>query len=103
MLRYVLNEAGDPVPEPDLMTWAQFMEQNDARRIARDEIGDVSVSTVFLGLDHSFTNGPPLLYETMVFGGPHDGCMDRYSTRDEAMAGHVRFVRAIQAGEEPTR
>jgi len=55
------------------------------------QLGDetVTVSTVFLGIDHNFSGeGPPLLYETMVFGGDlHEGC-NRYSTREEALAGH---------------
>ncbi|WP_166903861.1 hypothetical protein [Mycobacterium sp. DL440] len=34
---------------------------------------EVVVSTVWLGLNHSFTDdGPPIIFETMVFGGVHD-------------------------------
>lgn len=33
----------------------------------KTEIGDYIVSTVDLGLDHSFGDGPPLYYETMIF------------------------------------
>lgn len=29
----------------------------------------VNVSTVFLAIDHAFGDGPPVLYETMIFGG----------------------------------
>ena len=37
-------------------------------------IGNVRVSTIFLGLDHNvFGDRPPELFETMVFGGPN-GC-----------------------------
>jgi hypothetical protein len=46
------------------------------------------VSTVFLGIDHNFGNGPPLLFETMVFGGEYDGYCKRYSTWEEAEGGH---------------
>ena len=54
---------------------------------------DVHVSTVFLGLDHSFSNeGPPLLFETMVFGGVCDENMRRYATWDEAVAGHEEMI-----------
>lgn len=38
-------------------------------------IGDIYVSTVFLGLDHSFGSFgecKPVLFETMIFGGEHD-------------------------------
>jgi hypothetical protein len=40
------------------------------------EDGNIGISTVFLGLDHRhFGDGPPLLFETMVFGGSRDGTM----------------------------
>jgi hypothetical protein len=61
----------------------------------------VEVSTVFLSLNHSFANGPPLVFETMVFGGPLDGQQDRYSTRADALAGHARMVELVRA-EGPT-
>ena len=47
------------------------------------------VSTVFLGLDHAFDGGTPLLFETMIFGGEHDEYQERYATWDEAEAGHL--------------
>lgn len=38
----------------------------------------------------------PLLYETMVFGGPHDQEMDRYHTREESLIGHEAIVNLIK-------
>lgn len=47
------------------------------------------VSTVFLGCDHNWSGeGPPVLFETMVFGGPLDEEQVRYCTLAEARAGH---------------
>jgi len=47
------------------------------------------VSTVFLGVDQHFRNhGPPILWETKIFGGPHDGYREKYSSREAALAGH---------------
>jgi hypothetical protein len=45
------------------------MEGHDGRRIVRqEEVGHFFVSTVFLGLDHSWLDDtPPALFETMVF------------------------------------
>jgi hypothetical protein len=37
------------------------------RIIKQEYVGDYWVSTVWLGLDHSFGHGPPLIFETMVF------------------------------------
>jgi hypothetical protein len=56
-------------------------------------LGVVVVSTVFLGLDHSFGEGPPLLFETMVFVNDMSGrWMDRCSTWAEAERQHGRGV-----------
>ena len=46
------------------------------------------VSTVFLGMDHSFDGGTPVLFETMIFGGEYDQFQERYCTWDEAEEGH---------------
>lgn len=77
----------------DLMTWARWFSDVNARRVATDTLpGDVLVSTVFLGLDHNFGRGLPLLFETMILGGEHDGYSDRYTTWDEAEAGHAKAL-----------
>jgi hypothetical protein len=90
--RYILDDDGNCGAEPDLMRWAKWLETAD-RHLARDDIGfDVWVSTVFLGLDHSFGGGPPVLWETMIFGGPHDQYQDRHTSRDDALAGHAAAV-----------
>ena len=56
--KYILNENHDPVLCSDLMEWGRWLETAD-RHVAQDEIGDVRVSTVFLGLDHNFGGGSP--------------------------------------------
>lgn len=92
--RYALDENRTPVLVDDLMEWARRYEFDD-RRVASSTIGDVRVSTVFLGLDHQFGEGPPLLFESMVFGGKFDGYQARYSTWAEAEAGHrIAFAMA---------
>lgn len=76
----------------DLMTWARMFEKND-RHVGIDHVTDACrVSTVFLGLDHGFGRGDPVLFETMIFGGPLDGEMERYSTYDQAERGHAEAV-----------
>jgi len=93
--RYVLDVDGrTPVEEPDLLAWGRWMETAD-RHVRETMQGDNRVSTVFLGLDHQFGEGRPILFETMVFGGPHDGEQDRYSTWVEAAVGHERWVKLV--------
>jgi hypothetical protein len=54
--------------------------------------GGLTVSTVFLSLDHSRDGGEPMLFETMVFDSERGGDLVRCSTWDEAEAQHARIV-----------
>ena len=66
------------------------MWDDRAQIVAQDRIGDLFVSTVFLGVNHAFLPGPPMIFETMIFEGDRAGDLWRYSTWDEAEAGHRR-------------
>ena len=70
--KYILD-GKTPVLCDDVLKWATFFEKASNRIVCKTEIGNAIVSTVFLGLDHSWGGGPPLLFETMVFGGSFDG------------------------------
>jgi len=95
--KYIL-EGRTPV-KVNLETWARWFETAD-RKVRRTTKGDVEVSTVFLGLDHAFGNSEkPLLFETMVFGGPLDQETDRTSTWEEAEAAHEKMVERIVTHE----
>jgi hypothetical protein len=74
------------------------MFRNPENRTVALEIidDDVRVSTVFLGLDHSFGTGPPLLFETMVFGGPMDQEQGRCTTWEEAESLHATMVARVK-------
>jgi hypothetical protein len=74
----------------------------DARRVAYDTVGEAGVSTVFLGMDHSWGEGPPLLWETMIFGGDQDQYCARYTTYADAVAGHAKALRIVQGTESPS-
>ena len=94
---YILD--GKTVVPTDMMTWARwFQEARTKRVVAKTQTGDATVSTVFVGLEHRFSSeGPPLIFETLVFGGPYDGEMTRYSTWDEAERGHAAMLAKIGA------
>ena len=66
--RYIL-EGKIPVPCEDLITWARWIEIPTNRIVKQQFIGDLWISTVFLGLDHNmlFPDSPPQLFETLVF------------------------------------
>lgn len=89
---YVLD-ADNHVVEADLMTWGECMDGN--RHVAWTQItSETQVSTVFIGVDHRhWGKGPPLLFETMIFGGPLDEYQRRYTSYDDAQTGHKAAVR----------
>ena len=75
--------------------WMRSFGSLEAKRVALDRLPNgYSVSTVWMGLDHNFGAGRPLIFETMVFsdGLTGDVDCDRYSTEAEAMAGHAVMV-----------
>ena len=82
---YILD-GKTPVPCFDITKWGS--QSNGDKIVGKDQFGDVSVSTVFLGMDHSFNGGTPVLFETMIFGGEYDQYQERYCTWDEAERGH---------------
>ncbi len=96
-MHYILKDR-KAVPVKDVLEWARWFETAD-RKVALTQVADgISVSTVFLGLDHSFMpDAPPLIFETMVFGGPLDANEDRYTTWEDAEAGHAAMVAEAEA------
>jgi hypothetical protein len=93
---YVLGgpDGHTPIYEPDILKAAKAFENFASRRVAKTELpGGLEVSTVFLGLDHSWGDEAPQLFETMVFDGD-DGGTDQWrcSTWAEAEAQHAAAV-----------
>lgn len=100
------NQKGEPIEIQE----ADKLLRDSAQRVVqktrvKDGIGEEwLVSTVFLVLDHNpLEEGPPLLYETMVFQtdpkrgiNPIDEYQERYSTREEAEAGHKRVCVMVE-------
>lgn len=111
--KYILDEYGNPVPEPDLYKWAMWLEHShlssgkDNRIVQQDFIDGIKISTVFLGLDQNLLGlrgqGPPILWETMIFGGLHDCYMARYTSREEAVLGHAEALQMIEAAAKDVR
>ncbi len=99
---YILDDSGRPVREPSVHKWGAFFENRERRRVAADELTingeDVRISTVFLGMDHSWEGGPPILWETMVFGGKLNEEQDRCAgNREQAEAMHAAMVARVQS------
>jgi hypothetical protein len=104
VIAHYILEGRDPVPA-DMDTFAAWYYGAGAlerRRVAFDTLGAIEVSTVFLGRDHAFGLGPPVLFETLVFGGPLDGDMLRYETYADAEAGHTAMLVRVAAAADDT-
>lgn len=103
---HFILDGHDPVAVESWEQWSEWMTEHkyaprragraDDCRVARTEIDGVRVSTVFLGIDHGYDTGEPILFETMVFGGELDQEQERYCTWDEAERGHEAMVRRVR-------
>lgn len=82
-----------------IIEWGEFLSSGD-RIVEQTNLDtDIFVSTVFLGMDHRWDNsGPPLLFETMVFGlsAEDEDMVQRYSSWDDAVTGHKATVRKVK-------
>lgn len=98
MKYYKLDENKNPVP-CTLEEFGELYKDSEQHRIVKQTRlpGDILVSTVFLGLDHKFysDDGPPILFETMIFGGEHDQYQERYTTWHDAWIGHHKAIELI--------
>lgn len=86
------DKAGKPL---ELLQWVELFEDKKYSRIALTEVGNWKVSTVWLGIDHNFFGLRPHIFETMAWRidtGVFDDSQERYSTLEEAQAGHKQWV-----------
>lgn len=103
---YILDDQKNLVP-CDMDTWARWFETAN-RHVAlstgpdpKDQNEIIKVSTVILGLDHNFFDeGPPLVFETMIFGGEHDQYQMRTSSWAEAKAEHLKACKLADIDPE---
>lgn len=96
------DRQGQPI---DLITWAGLFEDRVYAQVAFDQVGPFRVSTVWLGLNHNYSGGVPLIFETMIFDTriqvpsihpgetyDEDVAMWRYPSEVAALAGHDQAV-----------
>ena len=90
---YILDAEGKPQLEPDWDRWLAWMQANDQPLAETHVAPGVLVATRFMGIDQRRTKiGAPVLWETMIFGGPHDLHQARYTSQAAALTGHERMV-----------
>jgi len=78
--------------------WSCYFEDYEYKIVGADRYGDYRVSTVWLGLDHSYywyEPKPPIeIFETMIFNDEDvenelSDYIERYSTEEQALDGHL--------------
>ena len=86
----------DKIPVP-CTAEETFAASIDERRVAETTVKDVRISTVFLGVDHSFLGSDDqILFETMIFTGDDSGGdMERASTWLDAQTNHINAVNKV--------
>lgn len=95
MSKFFILDADDNIASiDDAIAWGEWFEANPKKRqVAYNHKRGVVVSTVFLGLDHSFLDDvPPILFETLVLKDGKEHTCARYNTRLEALKGHDKLA-----------
>ena len=88
--------------EITLAEWAAYSESRSYVVLKQNRLGDVGVSTIWTGVNlNLWPDGPPLIFETMIFGGEYSHEYNRYPTEALALEGHDRAVARIEAGLSP--
>lgn len=103
-MHYILK-GREVVAVPDLITWARSFEKKP-NKISKSKFRKrrvhYHVSTVFLGLDHGWGEGEPVVFETMIFTNnkQYDQYQARYTSYIEAQMGHEHAVLMVKKGEK---
>ena len=87
---YLLDKDKKPY-EVSLEESLKLYEDPEMKITQQDRINDdIRVSTVFLGFNHApLGSETPILWETMIFGGPNDQeYQERYTSYEDAVEGH---------------
>lgn len=100
---YILDEQNIPRPANSFDEYSDWLAENfDKKIVNQEEVKGRYVSTVFLGLDHSYDFGTPVLFETMIFptkGNYSEIYMDRCHDYEEAQKMHQKAVQWVLDGE----
>lgn len=91
---YIL-EGGLP-KQVSVAEWGAWQDDPEHTRIKHTRMGEVLVSTVFIGVGFSDCLASATLFETAVFGGKLDGTQVRDATGNAALATHRALVRRIK-------
>ena len=87
------------VPVEDVVTWPHWVPGHEDQRVLLTVLPDLYVSTIDVGFDPRGDDapGPPLLWETLILGGPLHRREEWHASRDEAIQRHKELVQECSA------
>jgi len=97
---YKLDDKYNVVP-CSMEEWTVYFEGKH-RLLKNTTIKDVVISTIFLGINTS-GNKKPFLFESMVFGDSDGDYIEKYTSYDEAIAGHNALVSKMKEKHYPAK
>lgn len=101
-----------PVPCYKVLEWAYWFDTNTkACQVALTKVGPYTISTVFLGVNHNHSKGPPRLFETMAWVEAGDHLTQkrdyisqkRCATWAEAEAQHRETIAQIKEPQDEVK
>lgn len=102
---FILDENNNVVPVSftDYIKWLKNAAPTTmlGKHIAKTTIGDVTVSTVFVGINMGIHSGPLVVFESQAYSHVEgeetqwELDIDRYSTYEQAVKGHKAMVKRV--------
>ena len=100
MGRYDMNMYDREGNQIDMKRFSELLGEPGYKILQQTKLGGLLISTVWIGIDMSFTGGPPVIFESMVFDQDENKPEElgegvetyRYCTEAEALEGHHRLV-----------
>lgn len=102
---YYILKYRKPVKTYDIKKWGKWFKDTYKRRVRSTYVNGHWVSTVCIGIDHSFVDGQLHIFETMIFSKNRNGPFDdiihgRCGTWREALRIHWDAVREVKSNYE---
>lgn len=98
---FILDDNNNVIPCDNIIEWSDWRNANRSRiNINMTKVGELRVSTIFLGHKTLSFSKEPMVFETMVFDEfdfPVLDICERYSTYQEAMSGHKKIVKELKS------
>lgn len=92
---YLLDEKKQPY-KVSLDEMIKSYNNPEISNVKIDELDNgVNIRTKFTFHENGSYEGKPLLFETYITGGEHNGYCEKYFTYDEAVIGHDRCLKMI--------